>query len=47
MNNARRVVKVGSLQESLDAGKVKSQDPYAIFVTGYEKTRHICQSMKF
>ena len=31
MNNARRVVKVGSLQESLDAGKVKRQDPYSIY----------------
>ena len=30
MNNARRVVKVGSLQES-DAGKAKSQDPYSIY----------------
>ena len=33
MTNARRVVKVGNLQESLDAGKVKSQDPYAIYGT--------------
>ena len=31
MSNARRVVKVGNLQESLDAGKVKSQDPYCIY----------------
>ena len=31
MNNTRRVVKVGSLQELLDAGKVKGQDPYAIY----------------
>ena len=31
MNNARRVVKCGSLQELLDAGKVKNQDPYAIY----------------
>ena len=31
MSNAGRVVKVGNLQESLDAGKVKSQDPYSIY----------------
>ena len=31
MTNARRVVKVGNLQESLDAGKVKTQDPYTIY----------------
>ena len=31
MNNVRRVVKVGNLQESLDAGKVKSPDPYTIY----------------
>ena len=30
MTRARRVVKVGNLQESLDAGKVKTQDPYTI-----------------
>ena len=33
MTNARRVVKVGNHQESLDAGKVKSQDPYVIYGT--------------
>ena len=33
MTNARRIVKVGNLQESLDAGKVKSQDPHAIYGT--------------
>ena len=31
MNNVRRVVKAGNLQESLDAGKVKSPDPYTIY----------------
>ena len=31
LRNARRVVKVCNLQESLDAGKVKSQNPYAIY----------------
>ena len=33
MNNCRWVVKVGSLQESLHAGEVKGQDPYAIYGT--------------
>ena len=47
MNNARRVVKVGNLQESLDAGKVKSQDPYSIKLYGSQVPRVIPGSKQY
>ena len=45
MTNARRVVKVGNLQESLDAGKVKTEDPYTIY--GSQVPRVIPGSKQF
>ena len=46
--NAKRVVKVGSFQES-STGKFKSQDPYpyAIYVTIHDKTNHIAYKIVF